>query len=430
MEKPMDADTARRLLDLLSDARLEQLAGKDPADPLATMLRQARDEALIEAKAQLKQMLVQAILDRTLEPTLEPTPERPDPSAHAAAPKATPEPAAAPTTAPPESPPAEAEAVLSEIEAIRRQIAENEARLTRVKAPPAPAVTPPVAVEPSPDAGAAEMGYYVYAILGTQAEPGGLPALEGIEPTFPVYLLPYQEVCAAVSLVPLSEFGEAPLKERLEDLAWVEARVRRHQATLEALMAWRTLVPLRFCTIYTSEDRVRETLAQEHASLAATLSRLTGKQEWGVKLFLTKRTLEQKVSEVSPAVQQLTADLAKRPSGAAYFAKKKLEEVVASEVERLGDEYAQRSHDSLAQLAVAARINPLQRQEVTGRDEAMLLNAAYLVAEERWETFRSQLAALSEENRALGFSYDLTGPWPPYNFVGPQEGGNGEPARA
>jgi hypothetical protein len=49
----------------------------------------------------------------------------------------------------------------------------------------------------------------------------------------------------------------------------------------------------------------------------------------------------------------------------------------------------------------------------------MLLNGAYLVDDERRSSVRSAVEALAEEYEPLGFSIELTGPWPPYNFVSP-----------
>jgi len=147
------------------------------------------------------------------------------------------------------------------------------------------------------------------------------------------------------------------------------------------------------------------------------LARLEGKQEWGVKVYCDGETLAQRVGESSDRVRELKAEMDEKSSGAAYFLKKKLEETVAEEVERVGDEYAQRSHDRLSSHAEETVVNSLQSMEITDRKEAMIMNGAYLVAEERLTAFRAELKSLEEECGDLGFSYEMTGPWPPYNFV-------------
>ena len=452
----MDADKHRRLLDLLRDEHLSELPGPNP-DPLRDLLREARDEALVEAKALLKQMLVQAILEQALgtdgaahlqaadveeltpAPLAAPAPgtttDKQAETHEPAAPTPPHEPVAESPVSPDETPSAQPEATppgpqpsaetaeaLSEIEEIKRKIAENEALIARTKKPPTPPASSEPSAEPPPPAHSPEdpLGYYVYAILdAAAAQPDKateLPPLEGIDPAYPVYIVPHMGLRAAVSQVWLSEFGDEALKERLEDLDWVEAHVRRHQTIIETLMRQAVLIPLRFCTIYRNEARVRDMIAQEHEALTGALARLRGRQEWGIKAFCAEEVLTQKVAETSQKVQQFKADIAKRSSGAAYFARKKVDELIEQEVERLRDEYAQLSHDRLAKLAVETRINSLQRKESTGRQEEMVMNAAYLVAETSWEAFRAELSALEAEYGGLGIVYELTGPWPPYNF--------------
>ena len=50
----------------------------------------------------------------------------------------------------------------------------------------------------------------------------------------------------------------------------------------------------------------------------------------------------------------------------------------------------------------------------------MVLNAAYLV--EDAAQLRARVAELQERHAALGARIDLTGPWPPYNFVTERRG--------
>ena len=52
----------------------------------------------------------------------------------------------------------------------------------------------------------------------------------------------------------------------------------------------------------------------------------------------------------------------------------------------------------------------------------MVLNAAYLVERSRTDELRELVAELEDRHRGLGVTIELTGPWPPYNFV-PSDGG-------
>ena len=47
----------------------------------------------------------------------------------------------------------------------------------------------------------------------------------------------------------------------------------------------------------------------------------------------------------------------------------------------------------------------------------MLLNGAYLVRVEREKAFADVMNALQSSYGNDGVRFELTGPWPPYNFV-------------
>lgn len=404
---------------------------------IAEILRQAREEALAEARVILKDMMVQALLKQALDEVgfadvqakaclersrkdVSSVPQAQPAKTASAALEAIP-------TASPEIPRAREAAaehqtqIQQEIEAIRQKIAENEQSLSQLKTSPpaesAPVSQPAPFPEAEPDADEGD-GYYVYGIVESK---NGLPGdgwpEQGIDPAHPVYALPCRAIQAVVSQVTLKEFGQEALEANLKDPVWLEARVRAHQSVLDTVAADRTLIPMKFCTIYRSESRVQEMLAQHYDDFMEALARLEGKQEWGVKAYCDDKALAQRVGEISDRVKELKAEIGQKSSGAAYFLKKKMDETIAEEVERLSDEYAQRSHNRLSSHAKEAVINPLQSKEITGRKEAMVLNGAYLVAEEQLTAFRAELGSLGGDYGDLGFIYEITGPWPPYNFV-------------
>ena len=90
---------------------------------------------------------------------------------------------------------------------------------------------------------------------------------------------------------------------------------------------------------------------------------------------------------------------------------------VARVVEAVDDAACATAHARLAAVAVEAKLNPLQPRELTNRDERMLLNGVYLVDDRASSEFADVAAALQSEYAADGVELELTGPWPPYNFV-------------
>ena len=255
---------------------------------------------------------------------------------------------------------------------------------------------------------------YVYGVIK-----GGVcnPALSGIDPAYPVCALPYGNIQAVVSEVALDEFGQDALESNLRDIAWLESKVRAHEDILETIMADHTLIPMRFCTIFRGENRVLEMLLEHYESFTNTFGRLEGRKEWGIKVYADAATLSERVGEVSDRVRKLETEMASKSPGAAYIWKKRLDEAIAEEIERVGDECVQRSHDRLSFRSDEQTTCPLQGREITGLNEEMVLNGAYLVVEEQLNTFEAEFNALREEYGRLGFSFQLHGPWPPYNFV-------------
>ena len=384
-------------------------------DQIAELIGEAREEALAEAKATIKGMMIQAILERALS-QLEGGKEEME---KVAAPKES-----SPVVAQARESAGEGEEQLRrEIEAIKGKIVENERLLSQLEASPIVAQglqEPPLEDEVSApvDGGEDPYGYYVYGIVGCDGKQGiEILQGEGIDPADPVYVLAHRDIQAVVSRVPLSEFGQEELEAKLNDEKWLEAKVYVHQSVLERVLASRTLIPMRFCTIYQSERRIEEMLTHHYDHFAQALRRLEGKREWGVKVFCASETLAQRVGELSDRVKELKTETSKKSNGMAYFLEKRLEKIMGEEMERVKDDCAQQSHERLSNHAEEAVINPLHGREITGRQKEMILNGAYLVAEEKLAGFRAALESLREEYGELGYNYELSGPWPPYNFV-------------
>lgn len=258
-------------------------------------------------------------------------------------------------------------------------------------------------------------GLYVYGVVD-RTELVGLPA-EGVAAGHPVTLLPYRDLAAVVSAVPLAEWGEEALKANLGNMTWLENSVRRHQAVLDAALPLAALIPMKFATVYLDASGVESFLAEHYAACVALLGELRGRQEWGLKLFGDDAILAAHIAEISPEIAQMRAEMASKPKGAAYLLARKLQEVSDREVERIEMTVGDQAHAALTQWSVAAVLNPLQGSEITGHGGRMLLNAAYLVDAAALDAFQSALIEVSAEFSAFGFQFELSGPWPAYNFA-------------
>jgi hypothetical protein len=260
------------------------------------------------------------------------------------------------------------------------------------------AATAPAPAAPLVDGDA----YWVYCVIGAADAarvPAGAAGLDGA----PLEVIAYGELAAVVSSIALAEYNDEQLRRNLEDLAWVERVARAHEATLEAVMATTTIVPLRLCTICLTRERVGELLAEQAAALGAALDRLRGHTEWGLKLFAP-----------APGAPPPAAEDA---DGAGYLERKRRLRAQREEAQQQATDRARRLHEALSERAVACTVNPPQQREAHGRDADMLLNAAYLVDDEHAGQLQAVMSEFEVELRPHGYEVELTGPWPPYNFV-------------
>ena len=263
--------------------------------------------------------------------------------------------------------------------------------------------------QPSPD----ETGYYVYGVAW--AEDAEIPDdLEGVDPDNHVTLLSHRDLVAFASRVSLSEFGEEPLHENLNDVDWLEAKARAHERVLDHVLARMPVVPMRLCTIYRSEGHAREVLEREHDVFADALERLEGKTEWGVKVIADEGALDSAAASAAGDDGESDARLS---AGAAYMREKSRDARRRDAVHRIAEAWAQDVHDRVATHSVEALLNPLQNPEVSGHTGDMLLNGVYLVDDRAAGEFHSAVEDLATEYAARGVRVEPTGPWPPYNFV-------------
>ncbi|MFL5959756.1 MAG: GvpL/GvpF family gas vesicle protein [Gaiellaceae bacterium] len=241
--------------------------------------------------------------------------------------------------------------------------------------------------------------WYVYGVAEADR---ALEQLEGVR------LVRHRELAAVAREVALDEFDETVLPERLNDREWLERNARAHEDVLQAAAAVTAVVPFRFGTIYRSLDQVERMLAERGEELGATLARVRGHAELGVKAWADRRTLERTLSANEGPSGEGT--------GAAYLQRRKREQERVRELSTRYAELAEEAHRRLSSVAVDAVANRPQSRELTGRSEDMLLNGAYLVPEGD-ERLRGEVERLAAEHAGLGVEYELTGPWPPHNFV-------------
>jgi|tagenome__1003787_1003787.scaffolds.fasta_scaffold20756668_3 hypothetical protein len=247
---------------------------------------------------------------------------------------------------------------------------------------------------------AAPTALYVYGLVpaGTELELSGA----GVDAT-DVGLLTEGDVAAIVGVVPLGQFGEEPLRTNLEDRDWLERTARSHEAVLDRVLGTTTVIPFRIATLYGDEENLRGFMRASGALVTGLLAAFEGKVELGVKVYFDRAS----------AVERGAGEA---ESGQDYLRRRQAEKTASGEADAFAVDCARTSHEHLSAASLDARSNRPQASELSGRTEQMLLNGAYLVerGDARLEQALRELEASFGEQ---GVTYELTGPWPPYNFV-------------
>jgi len=257
--------------------------------------------------------------------------------------------------------------------------------------------------------------WYIYGVVAAGEAPAKLEIAASVDPPREVELLREGPLAALTSRVSASEFDEEKLLGRLNDPDWLEEKIRAHEQVLEQALGSTSVIPFRFCTVYRDEADLRRFLAERSGELEDVLRNVQGRVELGVKAFVDRDSFARGLGAENEAPVSGSA------AGRAYLERRRTEEHVKRELSRFAAEVVRAGHERLLSAADEGLLLPLQERELSGRSEEMLMNGAYLVPVAGAD-FERAVEELQREFAGRAASFEITGPWPPYNFV-PREVG-------
>jgi hypothetical protein len=247
---------------------------------------------------------------------------------------------------------------------------------------------------------------WVYAVIHVGRAESRVSGLRGVAGE-PVQVVASDDLAAVVGVVSLDEYGQDALRRNLEDLDWVSQKARAHDAVISAIARSGAVIPVRMATVYLDDGRVRDLLENRRREFAATLSRLSGRAEVGVKVYADPASLTMP--------DEGCVDHGTR-SGTSYLMRRRRELASREEAYRAAAVEADRIHTTLMRHAVDGKRKPPPDRSLSGRNDLAVLNGTYLVDSDAVEFFRETVAALAMSTGRM--SMETTGPWPPYSFAG------------
>ena len=240
-----------------------------------------------------------------------------------------------------------------------------------------------------------------------------------------------------VSDVSLAEFGEAALRENLENLDWLDEVAREHHYVIDAAARLFPLLPVSLATVYSGDGAVCAALNSRGDQLRDALHRVGGRVEWGVKAYAAPNAAEGVGEDAAGRPDGELAGAERAPAmvsaddwggqepkteggaGMAYLRRRRAQLTSARESKTAAVSGAQAVHTELTAKAIGTRLHPPQSAQLSGVRQPMLLNAAYLLDTADSVAFTAAVAGIATAHPEL--RVELTGPWPPYSFAGEAE---------
>ncbi|MBU4590564.1 MAG: GvpL/GvpF family gas vesicle protein [Candidatus Omnitrophica bacterium] len=183
-----------------------------------------------------------------------------------------------------------------------------------------------------------------------------------------------------------------------------------HEKVIEVVMKDHTVLPVRFCTIATSTEEVRNLLMKRHQELKNLLRSMDNKVELGLKVFWqAMEGIFREIGSTHKEVKSLKERLAKDPTLSSLEEKVDLGKRVKDALEKKREAETEEILDVLRPKCVDVRKN-----KIVG--DNMILNYAFLVDEAHEREFDDYIEELSQKYKdRLNFKY--VGPVAPFNFA-------------
>jgi len=247
-------------------------------------------------------------------------------------------------------------------------------------------------------------GKYIYCIIETKIERNfGPMGIGGRRDE--VTTIGYKDLGMVISNSPMTKYVVS--RENL--LA--------HERVIEEVMKEFSVLPVRFCTIASSADEIRELLDRRDREFKNLLRDMDHKIELGIKgLWINMDTIFKEIAVENKEIKRLKEKMQDGkhkkniPSTRAFLEAK-------MEVGMLVEEALKRKKEKEAENIVEAlRRTAFNHKRNNTIGDEMFINAAFLVDRGREKEFDNIMDDLSEKyGKRTKFIY--AGPLPPYNFV-------------
>ncbi|AXI07809.1 gas vesicle protein GvpL [Oceanobacillus zhaokaii] len=259
---------------------------------------------------------------------------------------------------------------------------------------------------------------YLYGIIpAREKDVQPLPSFKGLDDESEVYSLPFEEIEAVVCELDPVEYGEKELEKKTNDVKWLHQKAFHHHEALMKLYEKYPIIPMKFCTIYSGQASLKNTIETNQSHMAKLLSNIADKEEWILKIYCEPEKVKETVTNYNETIEAKKEEIAAMSPGRQYLEKRRLDQLIDQEAEKEKHAFSEEIHDELAALSVDTEVKKNWNKDVTGREEEMCWNSVYMLEKFAVDEFKSVIKKLQEKWAESGWHFEVTGPWPSYHFA-------------
>ncbi len=235
----------------------------------------------------------------------------------------------------------------------------------------------------------------------------------------PLQLLPVGKNYAVIENVSSKDFSELALQKNMAEMDWLLPKVNLHESVVQDLMNKATVLPIKFATIFSTDNNIVELYNANKADYEDNFKKLKGKQEWGIKVYsaaddswLLQQANDKEINEAKEMLASATP-------GKAFLMKKKIQGLINRKKSEINKTLGSELYRALKTGTVESlQKSILPAQTDTDNDSKLILNSVFLLEKGAVEQWLANIQNVETELGNDKIVFDVTGPWPPYHFVG------------
>ncbi|MGW0604330.1 GvpL/GvpF family gas vesicle protein [Streptomyces sp. NPDC002640] len=250
---------------------------------------------------------------------------------------------------------------------------------------------------------------YLFALSAARPPEEALSPVAGHPGGGPLRTLRAGRVHLVVQDVPAAAFDRQALTDRLNRPEELERCALAHHRGVAAAAPYGPVVPLPLATVYLNDGNAVAAVASQERTVLDVFARLTGRTEWAVKVHAA-------APGTAPEPPASSGE-GGTGGGRSYLSRASARQRRDRDRHETARAVARTVDRALRAHAAGATSHRPQSEQLTGRKAPQLLNAAYLVDDDRRDDFLAELRRLRSDDRLAEVDVTWSGPWVPYSFA-------------